>query len=211
MNREERIRQMREFFAQRASGYDNVHLPMMDNKRAIALALEGQPLRLLDLGVGTGLELIPVFDRFPNVQVVGIDLAAPMLGELKKRSFSGRVETVCGDFFQTPFGEGYDAAISSAALHHFTEADKAKLYAKIFRALRPGGQWINADRFAPSQQEQDEFFQAYERNPNAQPHMDTPLTPENERRLLFGAGFRQIKILPLADPRYLLITARKPR
>ena len=35
MNRADRNRQMLEFFAQRAAGYDAVHLPMMDNKRAI--------------------------------------------------------------------------------------------------------------------------------------------------------------------------------
>ena len=211
MNRADRNRQMLEFFAQRAAGYDAVNLPMMDNKRAITQALQGSPQRILDLGVGTGLELIPLFERFPEAHVTGIDLAQPMLEELKKRGFASRVTAQRGDFFEVPFGEGYDAAISSAALHHFSEADKALLYAKVFCALRPGGQWINADRFAATQQEQDEAFGAYALNPTAYPHMDTPLTPENERRLLLDAGFRKVDTIPLKDPRYRLMTAVKPR
>ena len=211
MNRADRNRQMLEFFAQRAADYDAVHLLMMDNKRAITQALLGSPRCILDLGVGTGLELIPLFERFPEAHVTGIDLAQPMLDELKKRGFASRVTVQRGDFFEVPFGEGYDAAISSAALHHFTEADKALLYAKVFCALKPGGQWINTDRFAATQQEQDAGFCAYALNPNAQPHMDTPLTLDNEYRLLSDAGFCSIEILPLKDPRYRLMTAVKPR
>ena len=61
-----------------------------------------------------------------------------------------------------------------------------------------------------AQQEQDEGFRAYALNPNAQPHMDTPLTLDNEYRLLSDAGFHSIEIHSLKDPRYRLMTAVKP-
>ena len=128
MDLKARNAEMKAFFDEKADGYDNVHLPMMANTIAITEALPEGTVRVLDLGGGTGLELIPLFERFPAARVTVIDLSEPMMAQIGERSFADRVDCVAGDFFAVDFGEGYDAVISSAALHHFTPEHKRPLY-----------------------------------------------------------------------------------
>lgn len=139
MDLQKRNREMRDFFDEKADGYDEVHLPMMANKRIIAECLPDDTCDVLDLGAGTGLELLPLFGRFPDARVTVIDISEAMLRQLRRRDFSDRVEVVCGDFFEADFGCMRDAVISSAALHHFDESEKARLYGKIAGCLKPGG------------------------------------------------------------------------
>jgi len=74
-----RNEEMRDFFNEKADGYDDVHLKMMDNKIAITALLPEKVERVLDLGAGTGLELIPLFERFPQAHVTVVDISAEML------------------------------------------------------------------------------------------------------------------------------------
>ena len=47
---------------------------------------------------GTGLELIHLFELFPDAKVTVIDITENMLAKLKTRSFANQVTTICGDF-----------------------------------------------------------------------------------------------------------------
>lgn len=209
MNLIERNRQMTEFFDRKADGYDEVHLTMMDSKTAITDVLSENDRRILDLGAGTGLELIPLFERYPSAEVTAVDISSEMLAGLARRPFAKSVRIVCADYFAADFGRDYDAVISSASLHHFDEAAKARLYAKLYACLKPGGRFINSDRFAADRAEQESLMSEYEASPELRPHMDTPLAYETERRLLLGAGFVSVMIKELDDPRYKLLIAQK--
>lgn len=210
MKLEARVAEMRDFFNEKADGYDDVHLPMIENKIAITKALPEGTLRVLDLGAGTGLELFALFDRFPQARVNVVDVSEEMLKALRRRPFADRLEITCGDFFDVDFGGGYDAVISSAALHHFAEEEKAWLYAKIYACLRPGGMFINSDGVVETQQEQDERFRELEENGHKYRHYDTPLAACNERKLLEGAGFVDFALSDLPRSWYKLICVRKP-
>ena len=209
MNLRDRNAEMKAFFDEKADGYDQVHLPMMANKEAITNALPADIVRVLDLGGGTGLELIPLFERFPNAHVTVIDLSEPMMAQIRARSFADRVQCIAGDFFTVDLGSAYDAVISSAALHHFAPEDKSTLYRRIFRALRPGGVFINSDRFADTEEEMAMRFAALTDPAVTARHIDTPLTPSLEQSLLQQAGFLSATVTPLADPRYQLLVAQK--
>lgn len=204
-----RNKEMNDFFEGKTDEYDEVHLKMMDNKIKITENLNENVKRVLDLGAGTGLELIPLFERFPDAQVVAIDITKSMLEELKKRSYAHNVETICGDFFETDFGNDYDAVISSAALHHFVESDKVKLYKKIYEALKVGGQFINSDRFVDTVLEQRQMMKEYEENRLVKAHIDTPLALEIEEELLESVGFSNIEFIDLKDLNYKLLKAIK--
>ena len=213
MDLKERNQGMKDFFDGKANDYDDnkqsSHLKKRKNKSAIIEELKNNIETVLDLGAGTGLELIPLFEKFPNTKVTAIDISDNMLEELKGRSFANKVKTICGDFFELDFGCNYDAVISSAALHHFNEKDKKELYTKIYECLKNDGQFINSDRFVDTQEEQDRLMKEYEETPNLYPHMDTPLTTENEKRILNEIGFKNIKIGNLEDERYKLLIATK--
>lgn len=206
-----RNEEMRDFFNEKADGYDDVHLKLMDNKVAIIPNLPEDTKQVLDLGAGTGLELIPLFDRFPDATVRVVDISEEMLKQLKERPFAAHVETLCGDFFLADFGGPYDAVISSAALHHFTEEDKDRLYAKIFACLKDGGVFVNSDRCFDTMEQQVENFREYETNGQNYRHFDTPLCKEVEKRTLERAGFTDFAVEDMPDGRYKVMKAVKLR
>lgn len=211
MDLKKRAENMRGFFNRKASenAYDCVHLNMMNSKEPITKVLPEGTKRVLDLGAGTGLELIPLFERFPDARVTVVDVAEEMLEQLKTRPFADKLEIICGDFFFTDFGEGFDAMISTSALHHFTEEDKTRLFAKVLDSLRPGGMLVNSDKCVRTQEEQDYAFRELEEEPTKYNHMDTPLTPENERKVLEAAGFVNVQTVAIPESDYFLMTAFK--
>ena len=132
MNLYERNQKQRKFFNEKIDTYDDVHSTFMGTKNVLADNLDKDTKRILDLGAGTGLELIHLFELFPNVQVTVIDITENMLEKLKQRSFSSHITTICADFFKIDFGKNYDAVISTSALHHFKPEEKNKNYIKRF-------------------------------------------------------------------------------
>ena len=212
MNLYEKNQEMRKFFNEKSENYDSRHkeLGLMDNKIKITEYLKGNIQYILDLGVGTGLELISLFERFPNVKVVGIDITENMLDILKEREFAENIEMICDDFFKVDFGkEKYDAVISSAALHHFTKEEKEILYKKIYESLKENAQFINSDKFAKDETEEIERQREYEKNTDPEKHIDTPLCIENEKNILSEIGFKKIEFKDINSEKYKLMICQK--
>jgi tRNA (cmo5U34)-methyltransferase len=209
MNLSERNQKQRIFFNEKIASYDQVHETYMPTKETLANSLAKDTKKILDLGAGTGLELIHVFELFPNAKVTVIDITENMLSELKKRSFASNVETICGDFFEVEFGNNYDAVISTSALHHFKEEEKQILYQKIFACLKNNGLFINCDKIALTQEIQDQQLYELENNIENYKHIDTPLTTENEVKILNSVGFSNIETSKVDKEDYRLIKARK--
>ena len=209
MNLYERNQKQRTFFNEKSLTYDEVHSTLMETKKELADNLDKDAKKVLDLGAGTGLELIHLFELFPNIKVTVIDITENMLEELKKRSFSNNVTTICGDFFEVEFGNDYDAVISTSALHHFKKEEKEILYKKIYACLKDNGQFINSDRIALT--EEFEKQQVYELDNNIEnyKHIDTPLTVEHELEILKRVGFQDITSSDVDIEDYSLIKARK--
>lgn len=195
MNIKTRGNEMRNFFNDKIDSYDKSHEEYMDTKKALVDAIDKDVHKVLDLGAGTGLELIYLFKKYPNVKVTVVDITENMLKKLMKRDFASNVTCICGDFFEVDFGSDYDVVISTSALHHFSEEDKLKLYKKILNCLKEKGKFINCDKICISQEEQDCCFREYQENPNKYVHMDTPLTKENECKILNKVGFNSVEVL----------------
>ena len=211
MNLKERNANMRDFFNKKIDSYDMVHNNFMNIKSKITDYLKEDTKKVLDLGAGTGLELIPFFERFPNAKVVAIDITENMLRELKKRSFADNVTTICGDFFEVDFGGGYDAVISTSALHHFLKEDKIKLYEKVYNCLGDNGQFINVDKFALTEKEECDLLNEFYDNKNNKPHLDTPLAISTEKQILEEVGFVDVLFEEVDKDSYKLMHAVKRR
>lgn len=209
MNLYERNQKQRIFFNEKIDSYDQVHETYMETKKALADNLDEGTKRILDLGAGTGLELIHVFELYPNANVTVIDITENMLEELKKRDFAVNVKTICGDFFEVDFGSEYDAVISTSALHHFKEEEKKVLYKKILECLKKGGQFINCDKIAQTQEIQDRQLFELENNIDNHKHIDTPLTVENEIKIMTMVGFDEISSTVVDKEDYRLLKARR--
>jgi len=152
---------MARFFDVRATGYEQHMRESVEDVtafyRSIADALPefGNSPTILDLGIGTGLELDHLFERFPRASVTGIDVSVGMLDELarKNRPWSPHLKLLTGSFLELDLGyAAYDAVISSMALHHWVPRVKLDLYSRIHRALRDGGFFVNGD-FIESEEE----------------------------------------------------------
>lgn len=208
---------MEGFFGARASGYEQQMRRNVKDLNAFydsiseALPSTTQSPRILDLGVGTGLELDALFKRFPSARVKGIDLSRQMLAELVKKdpTWLPHVELVIGSFLDLDLGHAmYDAVISAMALHHWIPNVKLSLYRRVHRALMPGGVFVNAD-YVESADESSRRLDAYQpnsKNDEHLDHLDLPLTSETEVALLKEAGFHPVRVA-FRQPRAVTLLA----
>jgi tRNA (cmo5U34)-methyltransferase len=117
--------------------------------------------RCLDLGAGTGLLAALVKQAFPNAAVHLTDASEAMLAQAQIR-FRGTpaVSYAVHDHLALAAVEEYDVVVSALSVHHLPHEQKRELYAKIFRALRPGGHFIHADQVLGPTPEQEAVYQA---------------------------------------------------
>lgn len=103
--------------------------------------------RVLDIGAGTGLFSYFIYQQYPQASYTLTDLSAEMLSVAQKR-FAGldHFDFQVMDFSRDELPGGFDLVISGLAIHHLEDADKEALYGKVFRALNPGGLFVNADQ-----------------------------------------------------------------
>ena len=199
------LEEMSAFFNIRADTYDS---HMLDDLKLDEFYSEvadcfHQPVkRLLDLGCGTGLELDRLFERFPDVEVTGIDMSAGMLDKLKPKHQDKKLRLICGSYFDTAFGGPFDCVLSTYSLHHFSENSKLDLYKKVYAALESGGQFIFGDYTVSTIQRQQELLAAQNAIRLEQGltevcfyHFDIPFTAETECRLMKEAGFRSAMVI----------------
>jgi SAM-dependent methyltransferase len=100
---------------------------------AVAFLLGDRPLRVLDLGAGTGL-LTDVLLAAGH-EVVAVDLSEPMLEQLRVRL--PRVATATGGAEAVPLPDAaVDAVVAGQAAHWF---DPVPAATELRRVLRPGG------------------------------------------------------------------------
>jgi phosphatidylethanolamine/phosphatidyl-N-methylethanolamine N-methyltransferase len=123
--------------------YDAVFAWVMRPGRVATAALLNQTGgRVLDVGVGTGLEL-PMFAS--NVMVTGIDLCEPMLEIARKRIATHKLENVEGllvmDAMDLKFPDAsFDAVIGPYVLTVVPEPERT--LDEMARVVKPGGEII---------------------------------------------------------------------
>ena len=145
---------MDRFFDARAETYDEHMRAELESFDAFYTAIADaipathEPIEILDLGIGTGLELPAVLARVPSARITGIDVSGRMLDRFRDKfpDAVGRVRLIQASFLDVELGRGaYDIAISAMALHHWLPDRKLGLYRRIRDALRPGGLFVNGD------------------------------------------------------------------
>jgi tRNA (cmo5U34)-methyltransferase len=103
---------------------------------------------VLDIGCGAGNYTLKLLEHLPNLDATLVDLSRPMLDRAAERvgqATSGKITTVQGDIREIRLGDGhYDVVLAAAVLHHLRDnSEWQATFAKVHRALRPGGSfWI---------------------------------------------------------------------
>ncbi len=211
---------MADFFDTRADDYDEHMRANVESFDAFYAAVADgvpvtdEPIEILDLGVGTGLELPAVLEKVPNARITGIDVSSEMLARLRSRLADrlDRVRLLQASFLDVDFGRGvYDLVLSTMALHHWTPEVKATLYRRIFVALRPGRRFVNGDYvFSDGQRDPLPTFPGASAGESEDlVHVDMPLPVDVETRLLGEAGFLSIRV-PFRTARSAVFVADRP-
>lgn len=104
-------------------------------------------IRVLDLGCGTGTISKRISERFPNSEIVCIDIAANMVEIAKFKLQNHPIKSFqVADFTTTKFESKFDVVVSSLALHHLDDDTKKRdFYASIYSILNNEGVFYNAD------------------------------------------------------------------
>ncbi|MCY3640095.1 MAG: methyltransferase domain-containing protein, partial [Gammaproteobacteria bacterium] len=108
------------------------------------------PERVLDLGAGTGALAEAILEKSEAAVVELVDVDGEMLGRAgaRLRRFGERAR-LRRQSFSAPL-PNCDAVAASLALHHVPDIGaKTALFARIARALRPAGIFVNADVTMP--------------------------------------------------------------
>lgn len=195
MNLVKRSNEMKNFFNKVVNiDYDEKHSKMLSAKEKIVDFLPNDIKQIIDLGAGTGLQLIKLYKVFPNVKTTAIDISDGMLKKLEERHISDNITIINKSFFEYEFGKDIDAVISTQALHHFEICDKEVLYKKVYDCLKEHGVFVIEDYFANDDETERKCLEDY-RNlvRGVDSHYDTPLTIEHEINILNKVGFSDVE------------------
>lgn len=209
MGEQERdVESMLEFFDQRSAGYDQHMQQSITGFEAfyesIAAPVKSSdsPIRILDLGCGTGLTFDYIFVKVPQARITAVDISGSMLGQMERKYVDRRdqIEVIQDSYFNLDFPpDQFHYILAVMTFHHLLPDDKLSMYREILRWLKAGGVYVEGD-YMVSGVEERESLQAYnrirERLKAAAPglyHVDVPLSVGTQRKLLLEAGFRSVK------------------
>lgn len=109
---------------------------------------EFKPKRILDLGCSVGHSTIPYVEAYPEAEVHGIDVAAPMLryAHARAEALGKRVHFSQQNAERTNFSDrSFDLIVSHILLHETSARAIRRVIAECRRLLRPGGMMIHAE------------------------------------------------------------------
>jgi tRNA (cmo5U34)-methyltransferase len=142
-------------FNQAAGAYDawvRKALPGYDTLFTVATEIipfdVARPIRVLDLGAGTGLFAWHVLQKYPQARCVLVDLAEQMLAVAQSRfqAYPDQFEARLEDYRSFQDEQPFDLVISSLSIHHLSDLDKQALFQSIYTLLSSGGMFINVDQ-----------------------------------------------------------------
>ena len=124
---------------------DEMHTAMAHD---VPMPKDGRVRRVLDLGCGVAKLAVGLKERFPDAEVWGVDIAAPMLRFAHMRAVDLGVELHLAQRLaeDTKFPDGHFDIVASYILHHEVTAQATiDISKEVFRILRPGGVYVPYD------------------------------------------------------------------
>jgi ubiquinone/menaquinone biosynthesis C-methylase UbiE len=125
-------------------------LPPNENwiRQSLIDAIKVQPRRILDLGCGTGSTTLMLKQKFPEAEVIGLDLSPYMLvrAEHKAETAALDIHLRHGNAEKTGYPDAsFDLVTASLLFHETPPAISLKILQESFRLLTSGGQVLILD------------------------------------------------------------------
>jgi len=208
--------------AQQVQAYASADFTASDQAtvaRILALLADGagqvERLRIVDLGCGPGNLTIPLAERLPEAEVVGIDGSRAMLAAAQQRAPGGRPRFRLMQLQDLPGDLGrFDLLVSNSLLHHLH--DPGLLWRTVSQLAAPGALVVVKDLRRPATPAAvDELVQRHaagappvlQRDYRASLH--AAFRPEEVRQQLQRSALTTLQVQPLED-RYLEVWGRLP-
>jgi SAM-dependent methyltransferase len=161
-----------------------------------------EPRRILDFGCGAGHATLPLADAFPDAEIHGVDLGAPMLRYASARAsaLGYAVHFSQQDATHTNYPDAsFDLITSTLLLHEMPRPAILALFRECHRLLRPGGVMAHHDLLRWPDEPFEAFMMAWTTRHNNEPYERASGTlkfPED----CVAAGFDAADVFVVSQP-----------
>lgn len=111
--------------------------------------------RILEIGSGTGVTTLHLLHARPDAQITGIDNGPAMLAQARRNlaefldgSRLSLAESDALGYLRGLPDASLDLVASAYTLHNFLDGYRGAVLEEIHRVLKPGGAFVNGDRYA---------------------------------------------------------------
>lgn len=120
-----------------------------------AAGQRGAPLRVVEIGCGTGITTGELLRARDDLAIVAVDIEPTMLEQARR--LLGQwltddrlclVESDALSFLQSQATGSVDIVASAYAVHNFLDRYRRQVIGEVHRVLKPGGIFVNGDRYA---------------------------------------------------------------
>ncbi len=163
------------------------------------------PQRILDCGCTIGHNTLPWKQAFPQAEVTGIDVSAPLLRYAAARAAGMGVDVQFAQMNATALDypdAHFDIVFSSMFLHELPLKDIRAYLREACRVLRPGGLLLTMELPPNSNLDPyDQFYLDWDCYYNAEPYYK-PFRDQDYTELCARAGFDSRRFFEFQAPRY---------
>jgi len=161
------------------------------------------PLRVVDVGAGTGRGTALLKQRYPKAEVIALDLALPMLRAAKQHnSWLKPFMRVCAEATHLPLADHSVDVLHSNLCFQWVD-DLPALFGECMRVLKPGG-FMAFSSFGPDTLKE---LRAAWAEADQQPHVGRFLDMHDVGDAMLNAGLRD----PVLDVFRYTLTYSEPR
>jgi (2Fe-2S) ferredoxin/predicted O-methyltransferase YrrM len=167
--------------------------------------------RMLDVGGGSGAYSIAFAKANPALIAYILDLASVVpiaQRHIREAGVTDRVHTRVGDLRCDELGNGYDLIFLSAICHMLSEEENCDLLARCRAALEPGGRIVIQDFILGPDKTAPKWAALFALNMLVGTRAGSSYSEPEYTAWIGGAGFRDIRHVPMPGPASLMIAFR---
>ena len=198
--------QVRQNFGRAATSYEKHDVLQQEVQSALLERLDfytADPVRIVDVGAGTGRGTALLKKRYAKAEVIAIDLALPMLRAAKQHaSWRKPFQRVCAEATALPLADHSADVLHSNLCFQWID-DLQALFGECVRVLKPGG-LLAFSSFGPDTLKE---LRASWAEADQQPHVSRFLDMHDVGDAMLAAGLRD----PVLDVHRYTLTYSEPR
>jgi hypothetical protein len=163
--------------------------------------------KVLDLGGGVGEYLVPILDRFPQLEGTLFEL--PPVTEVARDALAAnpvgpRINIVAGDLFEDALPEDHDALILANVVHYFDHARNLELLRRIRERVLAGARVLIVD-FWTNPQHTEPLFAALVAGEFLTSVGGDVFSEEEAKGWFRETGWEYLQTIPLEGPISLVV------